>query len=972
MGAPSEMVVRRKCSRRRARQTTSSKEPPPPPPPPGKGTLGSTRKTKPGGPPPPPPAAPAAPARRPRGAALRQAETRANAATLGEEVLKYWAKRRGSGYVEEEVPEAVQDPAAVARARARTTARVERARKEAGDRGTAKGLADAAMVEWQRRYGPLPGPEPEPTIPDAPVAVVRMALPRAVRTSGKKKAASVGDMAEEMARVARARLRRQGQRRTDGGRHDVVHRGDEHPAAGAVIAKGSTLPVGGVITCVPGSAALGVNNPSPAYTLDVTGNANVSGNTITSGVQTSSINAGGQALTIGTASTPGIAVTGGSAPMVGIFQAVPAYTLDVTGTARATTSVITPSINTSGQSINIANTVWMPAAPVNNNAVQGRVGILNNNPQHTLDVIGDALLTSTVQSTGVLTPYIAYAGQTGHTFDITSGGVGLYQGSPKYSLDITGNLQATTGMNTPSITAPSDTLKLGTNVYLNGGKVGVFQSSPGSGAVPSSMPSGTTLDVAGIVRFLGTTNELCFMQSQTSSGGSAYMALGDSISTNAAAYLQYNNNGGSNNSVYLGLYPTQNLTLTSNYVGVMNLNPQFPLDVGGNANIGNALTAQVVKTPTIFSPGALSVMPFSASNAVTLGGSTGSPTLTAVNGNLGVQQSNPQYTLDVGGGARVTGNAAVSSLSTGTIGNNGNGVSFGSDTVTVPKMVLPQAASFTGNVNELAGTSALLASSMPLGTVLPWSATSSNALPTGFVECVSISYAPALSRYVYYSLYKLLGFAYGGDGNQTFAVPDLGGRTICGYVPQGGDSRFPESGHQAGEQTVTLDTTMIPSHSHGVSDGGHSHSYNQWNVRKFSATGSGQPSADYNIGKSYQTNNSGANISIQNTGGGNAHDNMQPYTVMRYIISVGPNNPNDLVMNFTSNAGTVINAVKTGDSGYLNQSDTWTTFSVNAHVQLNIYYANGGTISGVGYPGPQTNVPFSVTTGFIEWLTVSC
>ncbi len=747
--------------------------------------------------------------------------------------------------------------------------------------------------------------------------------------------------------------------------------------AGAVLAKGSTLPVGGVITCVPGSAALGVNNASPAYTLDVAGNANVSGSTILGGLQTSSINAGGQALTIGPSSAPAVAVTGGSAPKVGIAQAVPAYTLDVSGTARASTALLTPSVNTSGQPLNVANTMWFTGS--SNNTI-ARVGILNSNPQNTVDVTGNAFVSQSLQSTGVITPYIALAGQSGHTFDITSSGVGLYQSVPQFSLDITGNLRATAGLTTPSVAAPSDALKLGSNVYANGGRVGVYQPSPGSGAIPSSMPSGTTLDVAGVVRFLGTTNELCFMQSQTGGGGSAYMALGDAIATNDAAFIQYNNNGGSTNSVYLGLYPTQDLTLTASGVGVFQLNPQYPLDVGGNANVSNTLSAAAVRTGTVASGGTLSLMAVSQSSTVTLGGSTGSPTLTAINGMLGVQQSNPGATLDVSGNARVAGNAAVSSLSTGTIGNGGSGVSFGSDAVTVSKMVLPQAASFTGNVNELAGTTTLLSAAMPVGTVLPWSATSGNALPTGFVECVSTSYAPALSKYAYYSLYKLLSYTYGGDGNSTFAVPDVGGQVICGYVPSAngvpGDSRFPESGYRSGHQTITLDTSMMPSHGHGLNDPLHSHQVGNTS-QKFSANGNGSIAVN-NINSSYGNSTPGngltdarsTGISIQSTGGGGAHDNMQPYVVMRYLIKVGPNNPSDLVMAMTSNAGTAINAVKTGDLGYLNTNDVWSTYTLSSGVTLKIgRQVNSNTYTTDQYTGPATNAPFTATTGFFQWNT---
>ena len=481
---------------------------------------------------------------------------------------------------------------------------------------------------------------------------------------------------------------------------------------GAVLAVGSALAVGSVITCVPGSSSVGINRPSPQYTLDVNGNASISGNTLMGGVQTSNINAGGQALTVGLPATPGIYVSGGSSPKVGILQGSPAFTLDVTGDARATSSVITPVVNGAGQALAMSKTVWLTGNP--SNSSNPRVGILTSSPNTVLDVRGDGFFQSSVTSTGVITPYIALAGQSGHVFDITTNGVGLYQGTPQYSFDVTGNVRATSGVNTPVVTAPSDSLQLGSNVYAKGGRLGVFQPSPGSGAVPSSMPSGTTLDVAGAVRFLGTTGQLCFMQSQTGSSGNAYLAVGDAVSTNNAAWLQYNNNGGagsSSNSVYLGLYPTQNLTLTSGGVGVFQTNPLYPLDVGGSANVSQTLSAGGVNTPAVGSSSNLSLMPASSSNTVSVGGSTSFPTLTVVNNMLGVATSNPQYTLDVSGNGRVTGQLSAGGLAMGSnmsFPDNGSGITWTSgstttSTITSNNSALTVAAS-TFNLNDQGGT----------------------------------------------------------------------------------------------------------------------------------------------------------------------------------------------------------------------------------------------------------------------------
>src|SRR5690242_13853470 len=60
------------------------------------------------------------------------------------------------------------------------------------------------------------------------------------------------------------------------------------------------------------------------------------------------------------------------------------------------------------------------------------------------------------------------------------------------------------------------------------------------------------------------------------------------------------------------------------------------------------------------------------------------------------------------------------------------------------------------------------------------------------------------------ALFNLIGTTYGGDGQNTFALPDLRGRVPVhqgtGYV----------MGQVAGEETVTLTTSQLPAHTHGV------------------------------------------------------------------------------------------------------------------------------------------------------------
>jgi microcystin-dependent protein len=86
-----------------------------------------------------------------------------------------------------------------------------------------------------------------------------------------------------------------------------------------------------------------------------------------------------------------------------------------------------------------------------------------------------------------------------------------------------------------------------------------------------------------------------------------------------------------------------------------------------------------------------------------------------------------------------------------------------------------------------------------------------------------------------------------------------------------------------GAETHTLTTTEMPSHNHGVNDPSHSHTYQTFDsigqaIGNVNGTNAG--------GRYYNQNSFGAytGISIQNAGGNGAHNNMQPYVVVNFII----------------------------------------------------------------------------------------
>ena len=123
------------------------------------------------------------------------------------------------------------------------------------------------------------------------------------------------------------------------------------------------------------------------------------------------------------------------------------------------------------------------------------------------------------------------------------------------------------------------------------------------------------------------------------------------------------------------------------------------------------------------------------------------------------------------------------------------------------------------------------------------------------------------------TLFNLIGTTYGGDGQNTFALPDLQGRFP---VHQGSGYLI---GQKAGVETVTLNTNQIPSHSHLPASSG--------------TGGSDNPSGNYwgasTGGKLYSTNTPNLtmnNAAIGISGGNLPHDNMQPFLCINYIISL--------------------------------------------------------------------------------------
>jgi microcystin-dependent protein len=138
--------------------------------------------------------------------------------------------------------------------------------------------------------------------------------------------------------------------------------------------------------------------------------------------------------------------------------------------------------------------------------------------------------------------------------------------------------------------------------------------------------------------------------------------------------------------------------------------------------------------------------------------------------------------------------------------------------------------------------------------------------PTGWLICDG----SAISRTTYSNLFVAIGTNYGvGDGSTTFNLPDLKGK-----IPVGLDSsqtEFDALGKTGGEKTHTLIANEIPAHNHA--NGSYS--------KLLKVDGSGTSGLTDNSAGEPNLNSTGT---IATVGGNGAHNNLQPYMTLNYII----------------------------------------------------------------------------------------
>jgi microcystin-dependent protein len=141
--------------------------------------------------------------------------------------------------------------------------------------------------------------------------------------------------------------------------------------------------------------------------------------------------------------------------------------------------------------------------------------------------------------------------------------------------------------------------------------------------------------------------------------------------------------------------------------------------------------------------------------------------------------------------------------------------------------------------------------------------------PRGWMSCNGALLAIA----EYQALFSLLGTTFGGDGQTTFALPDLRGRSPM-HWGQGPGLSQRALGGSGGNEQITLTEPQLPSHTH------------------LYTTGAAVETDGYDAGVADRVDPDAFPVLSQPAGGGQAVNNMAPYLAVHFIICVEGMYPN--------------------------------------------------------------------------------
>jgi microcystin-dependent protein len=136
------------------------------------------------------------------------------------------------------------------------------------------------------------------------------------------------------------------------------------------------------------------------------------------------------------------------------------------------------------------------------------------------------------------------------------------------------------------------------------------------------------------------------------------------------------------------------------------------------------------------------------------------------------------------------------------------------------------------------------------------------------------------------ALFSLLGTTYGGDGKSTFALPNLQARFPM-HAGQGPGLTPRTLGEEVGSAAVSLTSAQLPAHSHVMRAGGAAESTDP--AGRLPAAPPQPPAGTLQTNNIYGGTGNPAGMAasaIGATGGGQPHNNMQPYLALSFIIAL--------------------------------------------------------------------------------------
>jgi len=178
------------------------------------------------------------------------------------------------------------------------------------------------------------------------------------------------------------------------------------------------------------------------------------------------------------------------------------------------------------------------------------------------------------------------------------------------------------------------------------------------------------------------------------------------------------------------------------------------------------------------------------------------------------------------------------------------------------------------------------AAPMPPGSVMAYAA---GTPPAGWLQCVG----QTVSRTTYAALFAVIGTIYntGGEAGTDFRLPNMLGKVVA--MISGSEPEFNAVGKTGGSKTHLLTAAEMPSHTHVQNS--HNHTQNA-HTHLTGITGSAMAGSagGFSAIVTFAQNgtatsettavNQAATATNQNTGGGTAHNNLQPYIALNYII----------------------------------------------------------------------------------------